>query len=71
MGLGQRRVALDIELGKTELRLRLAELAAGLSKLSLRLIERGLKRPGIDLEEDVSFADVGSLRDNSGESDTR
>ena len=45
---GQRRVALDIEAG-------LAELCLRLRQLRLRLIERRLQRPRIDLKEHVAF----------------
>ena len=48
--LGERRVALDVALGPSELRLRLGELRA-------RLREHRLERPRVDLEEHLALAD--------------
>ncbi len=51
---GQRRVALDIEAG-------LAELCLGLRQLRVRLIERRLQRPRIDLKEHVALPYDGTF----------
>jgi hypothetical protein len=42
VGLGQRCVAVDVDAGEFELRLRLDDLALGLGELAKRLVERGL-----------------------------
>ena len=49
--LGQRRVAIHVDLGQSELRLRL-------SQLPLRLSKRRLKRARIDLKEDLILLDL-------------
>ena len=69
--LGERDVAVHIELGSvlirlgrrelrfrlSQLRLRLRQLSVGLRELSLGLIERGLKRPRIDLKQQLPLLD--------------
>ncbi len=52
--LGERRVALDVDGGELDLRLGLRELALG-------LVERGLQRTRIDLEEHLALADLAAF----------
>ena len=73
--LGQRGVAIDVELGLALVRLGLHELrlacragcwparaALRLCQLALGLIERRLERPRINLKEQLPFPDEGTFR---------
>ncbi len=53
--LGQRLVALDVKFGPTLNRFGVGERGLRLSQLAFSLIERGLKRPRIDLEKELAL----------------
>ena len=73
--LGERGVAVDVELNAAliglryghlrfrlgKLRLRLLQLALSLRELALRLIQRCLEGPRIDLKQQLAFANEGAL----------
>ena len=60
-GLGERSIPLDVDLGQTELRLRLKHLTLCLGQLAFGLIERCLERTRIDLEQDLAFGHLGAF----------
>jgi hypothetical protein len=53
----KRRVARHVDAGEIKLRLRLADLASGLGKLTFGLINQCLEGPRVDLEENLAFVD--------------
>ena len=65
VGLGQRSVALDVDLGQAELRLRLQHLPLGLGELALGLIERCLEGTRVDLEQHLALWPPGRLPGSS------
>ena len=52
--LGERRIALGVDLGQQQLRLRLRQLSLG-------LVERGLEGPGVDLVQDLPRVHLRAL----------
>ena len=62
--LGQRSIALGVDLGQLQLRLRLGQLALG-------LVERCLEWPGIDLIQDLPLAHLRALPCSPAGSDSR
>ena len=60
-GLGQRSIALDVDLGEAELRLGLQHLPLCLRQLAFGLIERCLEGTRIDLEQDLAFGHLGAF----------
>ena len=60
-GLGERGIALDVDLGQAELRLGLQHLPLCLGQLAFGLIERCLEGTRIDLEQDLAFGHLGAF----------
>ena len=61
MGLGQRSIALHVDLGEAELRLGLKHLSLCLGQLAFGLVERGLEGTRIDLEQDLALGHLGAF----------
>ncbi len=59
--LGERGIAIDVNLRELKLRLSLTDGALGLADLSFGLLQCGLEGARVDLEEDLALLDDGAL----------